>query len=262
MTPADPPTLDAKGPRRSGPAHAVALVRSLVYSVVATLVFILASLAMSWALLLPADRTRFAFTSWARIDLFLMRVILGQRMVVLGRENIPPGAALVASKHFAQWETVALVPLLPNGRIILKKELLSIPLYGAYARHYGMIAVDRSAGASALKQLATDSAAVLAEGAQIVIFPEGTRRPVGAPPDYKPGAVFLYERLGVPMVPVALDSGLLWPRRRFVRYPGTITVSFLPPIPPGLDRKTAQRRLVDAIETETARLVARARARG
>jgi 1-acyl-sn-glycerol-3-phosphate acyltransferase len=259
VQPGPPRDHDPKGPRRPWPEHAVALVRTTAYSVVATVFFVLTSFAMAWVFLLPRDRTRFALDWWANADLFLLRLLVGQRTEVLGRENIPAGPALVAAKHFSQWETLALVPLLPSGRIILKKELLAIPLYGAYARHYGMISVDRSAGAAALKQLAHDAAAALAEGAQIVIFPEGTRRPVGAPPDYKPGAIFLYERLGVPMVPVALDSGLLWPRRRFVRYPGIITVSFLPAIPAGLDRRTAQQRLVEAIEGETARLVARAR---
>jgi 1-acyl-sn-glycerol-3-phosphate acyltransferase len=224
--------------------------------VVATVFFVFMSVAMSWVLLFPRGRPRWALDSWAAADLLILRVIVGQRTRVLGRENIPAGPALVAAKHQAAWETMALLPLLPSGRIILKKELLSIPLYGAFARHFGMIAVDRSAGAAALKQLATDAEAVLAQGAQIVIFPEGTRRTIGAPPDYKPGAIFLYDKLGVPMVPVALNSGLLWPRGRFVRYPGTVTVSFLPAIPPGIDRKVAQRRLIDAIETETARLVA------
>lgn len=247
---------DPQGPRRDGLAHAVALVRSAVYSAVATVFFVLVTLAMSPVLLFPKSRTRWALNGWAAADLVLLRVIVGQRIRVLGRENIPAGPALVASKHQSAWETMALLPLLPNGRVILKKELLSIPLYGAFARHYGMISVDRSAGAAALKQLAIDAERVIADGGQIVIFPEGTRRALGAPPDYKPGAIFLYDRLGVPIVPVAVNSGLLWPRHRFVRYPGTVTVSFLPPIPPGLDRKVAQRRLIDAIETETARIVA------
>jgi 1-acyl-sn-glycerol-3-phosphate acyltransferase len=209
----------------------------------------------AWVLLLPKGRMRSALSFWAAGDLWLLRVIAGQRVRVIGRENVPDGAALVAAKHQAEWETMALLPILPRSVVILKKELLSIPLYGWYARHFGMIPIDRAAGSSALKALAADAGQALEKGAQLVIFPEGTRRPVGAPPDYKPGAIFLYERLAVPMVPVALNSGLFWPRRRFVRYPGTITLSFLPPVPPGLPRAEAKARLEAAVEKETARLV-------
>lgn len=248
------PDPEAKGPLRSGPQHWIALVRTTLYRVTATVYFLLVTLISSWMLLMPQGAMRWAFSMWSRGDMFLLRWLGGQRVEVLGRENIPDGAALVAAKHQSAWETLALIPLLPNGSIIMKKELMQIPVYGRYARHFGMISVDRTAGISALKQLAQDAGDVLAEGRQVVIFPEGTRRPVGAAPDYKPGAIFLYERLNVPIVPVALNSGLLWPRGRYVRYPGTITVSFLPQIPAGLDRKTAQARLIEAIESESDRL--------
>jgi 1-acyl-sn-glycerol-3-phosphate acyltransferase len=209
----------------------------------------------AWILLLPRGRMRRALELWAKGDLWILRVVAGQRMRVIGQDNVPDAPALIASKHQAEWETMALLPILPRSVVILKKELLAIPLYGWYARHFGMIPIDRSAGSSSLKKLAVDAEKALKRGAQVVIFPEGTRRPVGAGPDYKPGAVFLYDKLKVPMVPVALNSGLLWPRRRFVRYPGTVTVSFLPPIPPGLPRAEARARLEAAIEAETERLV-------
>lgn len=260
-----PPRKDAdadrKGPRRSGPGHYVALVRSLIYSVSATLFFIAMSLACLWIMLFPANRMRIFLRLWASGDLLLLRLICGQTVEVRGTENIPTGPALVAAKHQAAWETMALVPMLPRGVIILKKELLKIPLYGNYASFFGMIPVDRSAGSAALKKLAEDSRAAVDKGMQILIFPEGTRRVVDAPPDYKPGAIFLYNQLKVPLVPVALNSGLLWPRRRLVRYPGTISVSFLPAIPPGLSRAEAQERLQTAIERETDRLVAEGRQR-
>lgn len=244
----------AKGPRRSGPAHWIALARSLVYSAVATSYFVVLTILSLWMLLLPPATMRWAFNGWNASELWLMRVMVGQKLRVIGRENIPDGPALVAAKHQSAWETMALIPLLPCGTVIMKKELMQIPLFGWFARHFGMIPVDRSAGTRALKQLAEDARAALADGKQIVIFPEGTRRLVGAPPDYKPGAFFLYQQLGVPMVPVALNSGLLWPRGRLVRYPGTITVSFLPPIPPGLPRAEARAALIEAIETESDRL--------
>ena len=263
MTLADKPKAAAKpkGPRRHGLPHAIALVRSVVYSVVSTTAFLAFTLSCTWALLLPPQRTRYLLNMWGRADVFLLRVLCGQKVVVLGAHNQPRGPALVAAKHQAAWETTALIPMLPNGVIILKKELLRIPVYGWFARHYGMIPVDRSGGAAALKQLAEEARKAVDQGHQILIFPEGTRQVVDAPPDYKPGAIFLYHQLKVPMVPVALNSGLLWPRRRIVRYPGTITVSFLPAIPPGLPRAEAQERLQNAIERETDRLVAQERQR-
>lgn len=242
--------------QRSAAAHAFALLRTAIYRVAATASFVTIAVLSLPVMLFPPDRVRGVLFIWASADLFLLRVIVGQRTAVLGRENIPTGAALVAAKHQAAWETIALVPLLPRGTIVLKKELLSIPLYGRFARFFGMIVVDRDAGLSALKKLADDAARALKGDVQIVIFAEGTRRPLGAPPDYKPGAIFLYERLKVPMVPVALNSGVLWPHGKFVRYPGTVTVSFLPAIAPGRPRAEVRAALERAIETETERLVA------
>ena len=247
-----------KGRRKHGAAHWIALVRTGIYSAVATAFFIAIGIGGAWLFFLPGERVRGAMRFWTRSDLWLLRVIAGQSFEVRGAANIPTGAAIVAAKHHSAWETMALFPILPDAIIILKKELLHIPLYGWYARRGGMVSIDRKAGASALKKLAIDAGAAMEDRAQLVIFPEGTRRSVGAPPDYKPGAIFLYQSLGVPMVPVALNSGVLWPRRRFVRYPGTVIVSFLPPIPPGLPRTEAKRRLVEAVEAETARLVAEA----
>ncbi|MEM9223753.1 MAG: lysophospholipid acyltransferase family protein [Pseudomonadota bacterium] len=248
-----------RGPRRGGLAHAIALVRTTVYSVTATLYFLLTTTICVWVMLFPPQKMRHFLIWWARGDLFLLRLICGQSYEVRGEANRPQGPALVASKHQAAWETLALLPILPRGAFILKKELLKIPIYGAYARFFGMIPVDRTGGAAALKQLDTDAKDAIAKGFQIIIFPEGTRQLVGAPPDYKPGAIFLYDRLNVPLVPVALNSGLYWPRRRFVRYPGKIIVSFLPAIPPGLKRTEATERLKVAIEEETAKIVAEAR---
>ncbi|WP_146620093.1 lysophospholipid acyltransferase family protein [Acuticoccus sediminis] len=254
------PSSAATMPGRTGFGRAVALVRTAIYSVVATLVFIGLSIVCSPALLFPPKPTRWLLRFWTSTDLWILRLVVGQKIRILNPENIPEGPALVGSKHQSAFETLALVPMLPKGAIILKKELLKIPLYGWYAAHYGMIPVDRSAGAAALKQLAIDAQKALDDGMQIVIFPEGTRQPLHAPPDYKPGAIFLYDKLKVPMVPVALNSGVFWPRGGYAKYPGTITVSFLPAIPPGLPRAEAKERLVAAIEQETERLVREAEA--
>ncbi len=176
-----------------------------------------------------------------------------------GREHIPSGAALVAGKHQSFWETFAILPLLDDPAMVLKKELTYIPFFGWFIFKFKMIAVERSAGSAALKNLMRRAEEEIARGRQVVIMPEGTRRAPDDPPDYKPGAAALYGILGVPCVPFALNSGLFWPRRKFLRHPGTIVIEFLPPIPAGLPRKAFQARLQEAIETATARLVAEGR---
>ena len=140
--------------------------------------------------------------------------------------------------------------------MVLKKELIYIPFFGWFICKFRMIAVERSAGSAALRNLVRQAEACIAAGRQVVIMPEGTRRAPDDPPAYKPGAAALYGTLGVPCVPFALNSGLFWPRRKFLRHPGTIVLEFLPPIPPGLPRKDFQAALEGAIEPATQALVA------
>ncbi len=200
-----------------------------------------------------------ALQVWARSSLFWLRVIAGIRMEVRGKENIPQGPCLVAGKHQSFWETFAILPLLDDPAMVLKKELTYIPFFGWCIYKFRMIPVERSAGSQALKSLVASAEEAVAMGREVVIMPEGTRRAPDDPPDYKPGAAALYGKLNVPCVPFALNSGLYWPRRRFLRKPGTIVISFLEPIPPGLPRKSFQPRLEAAIEGETAKLVAEGR---
>ncbi|NMD09306.1 MAG: 1-acyl-sn-glycerol-3-phosphate acyltransferase, partial [Phyllobacteriaceae bacterium] len=143
--------------------------------------------------------------------------------------------------------------------MVLKRELTFIPLFGWFALKFRMIAVERSAGTAALKKLVARAKREIAAGRQIVIMPEGTRKGPDDPPDYKPGAAALYGALDVPCVPFGLNAGLYWPRRKFLRHPGTIIIEFLPAIPPGLPRKDFQMRLQAAIERSTERLVAEGR---
>jgi 1-acyl-sn-glycerol-3-phosphate acyltransferase len=201
-----------------------------------------------------------ALQTWARASQWWLKVLAGITVEVRGRENIPTGAVLVAGKHQSLWETFGLLALVDDPAMVLKRELTWIPVFGWFALKFRMIAVDRGAGAQALKNLIRQGQAAVALGRQVIIFPEGTRRPPDAEPDYKPGAAALYLKLGVPCVPFALNSGLYWPRRRFLRFAGTIIVEFLPPIAAGLDRKTFSRRLEEVVETATARLVAEGRA--
>lgn len=195
-------------------------------------------------------------SGWARRTLWLQRVICGTRIEFRGLDNIPADHRyILAGKHQSLWETFALLAVEPNAGVIIKRELLRVPVWGWWAAKAEMIYVDRGAGSGALKQIEQGAARVLAAGRPVIIFPEGTRRAPGAEPDYKYGVVHLYRKLGVPVVPMALNSGFYWPRRRFRRLPGTIIVSFLPPIAPGLAPRKFLSRLTETIETECDRLL-------
>lgn len=197
---------------------------------------------------------------WGRTTLWLLRVVAGTQVEFRGLEHIPAGALLVGAKHQSALETLALCTVLPNFAYVLKRELLWIPLIGWFLSRSGMVAIDRTKGARAMALLNAAAAAAALEGRQLVIFPEGTRRTPGAPPAYKQGLSHLYAALAVPCLPVALDTGLYWPRRSFLRRPGTAVIEFLPPIPPGLDR-AAFLDLVEArIETASNALLAAPRA--
>jgi 1-acyl-sn-glycerol-3-phosphate acyltransferase len=236
----------------------VIAIRSLLFNT-AFYLNLVAWLLVVWPTLLMPRRAIIAVAkAWGRFNLLLLRVICGTTVEWRGREKLPPGPLLVAAKHQSLWETFALFPLFDDPTFILKRELMWLPLFGWLMRKAGMISVDRAAGKDALATMIADYRAALAQGRQVVIFPEGTRRAPGAEPDYKLGIVFLYAGGNVPCLPVALNSGLYWRRRGFLRYPGTIRVEFLDPIPPGLHRRIFFRRLQDEIETATAGLVEQA----
>ncbi len=190
---------------------------------------------------------------------FLLRHVVGLTHEVRGLENLPAEPVIIASKHQSAWETLFFHTVRDDLVIGLKDELVRIPIFGWYLRIAGNIRIDRRGGAHALKSLVAGARDAIARGESILIFPEGTRRPVDAPPAYKPGVAALYRALGVPCVPVALNSGLYWGRRSFRKRPGRILVEFLEPIPPGLDRRTFMRTLEERIETATRRLVAESR---
>jgi 1-acyl-sn-glycerol-3-phosphate acyltransferase len=200
--------------------------------------------------------------SWARVNLVLLRVVAQLKYEIRGRDKIPPGAILVAAKHQSAWETFALVPLFANPVFILKRELQWIPIFGWLTIKGRMVPVDRRKGAKALSAMIERARIELALRRQLIIFPEGTRRPAGAEPAYKQGVAHLYVAEGVPCVPIALNSGLFWPRRSILRYPGTVVMEILDPIPPGLGRVEFFARLQDAIEPATARLIEEAKAKG
>ena len=199
---------------------------------------------------------------YARSSLWLLRVVCGVTVEWRGREKIPKGACIVACKHQSLWETFALFMLLEDPTYVLKRELMWLPLFGWLATKARMIPIDRGSHAKALGRMAAAAREEFALNRQIVIFPEGTRRPPGAEPRYLPGVAFLYAETGLPCVPVALNSGLFWPRRSLRRYPGTVLVEVLDPIASGLDKRAFLTRLQSVLENATARLVAEGRAQG
>lgn len=234
-------------------------LRALVYNLGFYLgTAVLAILGLPVLLMSRRAAARFS-RFWTGLAFRWLRLTVGLDYEVRGREHLPAGPYLAAIKHQSAWDTLALNQIFADPAVVLKQELLSIPFFGWYLRKVGMIAVDRSQGAAALRGMIAAAKAASAEGRPVVIFPEGTRGPVGERLPYQPGVVALYQQLGVPLVPVALDSGIYWGRRAFLKRPGRIVVEILPPIPAGEDRKTILPRLEAAIEDTVARLVAAAR---
>jgi 1-acyl-sn-glycerol-3-phosphate acyltransferase len=234
-------------------------VRSLVFNLLYYLVSTLMVVATVPVFAFGSERATARVTrAWSTAGIFLLRVIAGTHFVVRGLDNVPPGGAIIASKHQSMFETFALFNVLERPTYVMKQELARIPLWGWYARRAGMIMVEREEGSSALRKLVAGVRDAIARGRQVIIFPEGTRRPPGAEPDYKGGVAHLYRMTAAPVVPVALNSGLFWPRRRFTRYPGTIVVEFLPAIMPGLSSRAFLEQLQAEIEGASDRLLVEA----
>lgn len=184
-------------------------------------------------------------TGWAWFQRICMRLIVGQRVVVEG--HLPPGAHFIAAKHEAMFETVDMLILLDRPVIAAKRELLDIPFWGYAARRYGLIPVDRGGGGKALRAVLAAAKRGMAQGRPILFFPEGTRVPHGERPPLRPGFAGLYALLGVPVVPVALDSGRVGGKGTWLRPPGTITYRIGEPIPAGLPRAEVEARVHEAI---------------
>jgi 1-acyl-sn-glycerol-3-phosphate acyltransferase len=212
------------------------------------------------ALVLPRAVGWWCVRGISRRNLWLVQAMTGIRVELRGLENLPDGGVLIASKHQSAFETISLVHLFREPAFILKRELMWIPLFGWFAARLRQIPVDRARGSQALKAMTARALDEMQHGRPIVIYPEGTRRPVGAEPAYKFGIAALYRETGMPVVPVALNSGLFWPRRGFRRFPGTLVVEFLPSIEPGLPAEQFLALLRDRIETASDRLFVEAMA--
>ena len=191
---------------------------------------------------------------WSRTWLAMYRTICGVTYEVRGTENIPHGGCLLAVKHQSVWDTCALFAIFDRPVFVLKSELMFIPFFGWALARLGCIPVKRGTGKSALDNMVRGTRVALSQNKQVVIFPEGTRTMIGQAPNYKSGISHLYTALDVTCIPVALNSGALWPRRSFLRPPGIISLEVLAPIPPGLDRKEMFDLLVSRIEDASARL--------
>jgi 1-acyl-sn-glycerol-3-phosphate acyltransferase len=232
------------------------LIRSILFNILFYLNLLFYLVAAFPTLILPRRAVVAAAKSWGRTNLRLLRAVCRIDVAWEGREKIPPGALIVAAKHQSVWETFALLTLFDDPTFIVKRELMWIPFFGWYIWKAGMIPVDRGARSQALAGMTDRARIQLARGRPLIIFPEGTRRAPGAEPAYKFGVAHLYGETGVPCLPVALNSGLVWGRRAFLRYPGTVRAEILDPIAPGLTRTDFFDRLKHVIETATARLVA------
>ncbi|WP_036287054.1 1-acyl-sn-glycerol-3-phosphate acyltransferase [Methylosinus sp. PW1] len=234
------------------------LLRSLLFHI-AFFVSLMA-LQIIWlpALLMKRHASMTLGRVWGRTSLFWLEKIVGLKFEFRGLENIPKGPVIVACKHQSTWETFVLPLHSPDFSYILKRELVFIPFFGWYLMGAEQIGIDRAKGGKLLPQLIEKTKALFAQGRQLFIFPEGTRRPAGAPPLYKFGVAMLYRETGAACLPVALNSGLFWARKAFIVRPGTVVIEYLPIIPPGLEPRDFFERMQNTIESASDRLIVEA----
>ncbi|MEM7042343.1 MAG: lysophospholipid acyltransferase family protein [Pseudomonadota bacterium] len=234
------------------------MIGSLLFNIAFWLWGVSMALAALPLLLMPREMMVRHAERWERGIQWLLRHLVGLNYRLLGDEHRHDSGVIYAIKHQSAWDTITTHLLIDDPAIALKQELTKIPIFGPCLRHAGMITIDRGHGTRALRSLIDGGRQAIARGSPIVIFPEGTRTPPGERNTYHPGVAALYRQLALPVVPVALNSGLFWGRRSFVKRPGTILVEFLEPIKPGLERKAFMAELEQRIETATDRLVAMA----
>jgi 1-acyl-sn-glycerol-3-phosphate acyltransferase len=229
-------------------------LRALAFNIAFFAVTALLGIAGLPLLLAPRRWVMHLGRFWARCVLALLRAIVGLDGEIRGLEHLPPGASIIAMKHQSAWDTLILPVVLGDPAVVLKRELLLVPFYGWYAARAGSIAIDRRGAAGALRRMVTAARREAASGRPVVIFPEGTRTAPGRRLAYQPGVAALYQALGLPVVPAAVNSGLYWGRRSFVKRPGRIILAFLEPIAPGLPRRQMMAELEARIEAATSAL--------
>ncbi|WP_420413011.1 lysophospholipid acyltransferase family protein [Roseibium sp.] len=235
------------------------LLRSTVFQILFYSVTLVQMLLYLPVLLLPRKYGWWIPNIWAKSLVLLMRYIVGLKVEFRGRENLPSCGYIAAMKHQSAWETVGLIQLFPRPAFILKRELNWLPLFGWYTTKYDQIPINRGKRSEALAAMMEAAKEKIDDNRQILIFPEGTRRPAGAEPKYKFGIAHLYKKLQCPVVPIAHNAGVYWPRASFIVHPGTVIVEILPPIEPGLSPDEFYEKMVSDIETASNRLIEEAR---
>jgi 1-acyl-sn-glycerol-3-phosphate acyltransferase len=233
------------------PAGPLTIVRSLLFVIFMYGSMMIVGFSAVWLLLFPRSWSRGLYRIWLAMIFGALKIICGQSYEVRGRENLPEGGALIASRHESMMETQAFWQILDDPAIILKKELSYLPVFGWFAMKLGNIVVDRGAAAKALRKMLRDAKQRASDGRQILIFPEGTRMKPGEFTELRPGVAGLYAAMEVPCVPVALDSGEYWAGKGIIRRPGKSVIEFLEPIAPGLSRADFMQTLQSRIETGT-----------
>lgn len=208
-------------------------------------------------MVLPMSFGYYSTRTWACGVFWILDNIVGLHHSTVGLEKIPQTPVILASKHQSAWETIVFATLFSNPAFVLKKELLSIPFFGWYLKKLGMVPLSRSRkhGREDLKRLQKSADTVIQQGRHIVIFPEGTRSLPGEDSSYHSGVASLYHHLKIPVIPVAHNAGVFWPRKSFLKHRGTITLEFLDPIEPGLPPGEFMRILKERIETKTTDLI-------
>ena len=233
-------------------------LRSLVFNTLFVIWTSIVCLLILWTFFMPYKTLLIFVRMWLRQITWMEKHIAGISYKVIGQDHVPEGACIIAAKHQSTWETFKLHMLFEDPAVVLKKELLDIPLWGRYLARSGMIPIDRSAGTKALAIMMNAAHKAADEKRKIIIFPQGTRIPPGEYRPYKSGVMALYKELNLPVIPMALNSGLCWPKNSFTKKPGEITIEFLPPIPAGLPREVFMPRLKEELETASNRLLEQA----
>ena len=212
-------------------------LRSLIFNIILILSIVLIGLLSLPMLLGPRAGVAFIRDVWIKLIIGVLRVVVGLRHEVNGLENLPNQNIIIAAKHQSAWETLALHLIFQDPAIILKKELLRLPILGWFISKVGMVPINRSGGGGALKSMIEVAKRWSDSGRPIIIFPQGTRVGVDEKLRYHPGVFAIYKALELPVVPVALNSGVFWPKQSFTKQAGTIKLEVIEPIPPGLGRK-------------------------
>lgn len=232
------------------------MISGVIYYIIFSLNLLIFSIIFLPLFFLPRSIGLMILRFWARVSQSILYYLCEIDFEIYGEEFIPKGKALIASKHQSTWETINFLHILDQPPImILKKELLFIPFFGQYAIKFGNIAINRKAGISAIKDMVRKARKSKDQNRSILIFPEGTRSAINSDPEYKRGILALYKNLEIPCVPVALNSGLFWPKDKLKKQPGKILVEFLSPIQPGLSDDDFMRLLQTRIEDATNRLI-------